>query len=172
MSARKDSEHEASRRMKTEFMTQLDGATSSSSDRILVMGATNIPWDIDEAVLRRLVKRIYVPLPDPVTRRTLIEHMLQKQGPSGDHLPRTALDHIVALTDGYSGSDLSAVCQEAALGPIREMNPSQLRTVKAEDVRPIREDDFLKAIKIIRPSVSPESLSAFERWAEQFGVTR
>jgi SpoVK/Ycf46/Vps4 family AAA+-type ATPase len=52
MSTRKDNEHEASRRLKTEFMTQMDGATSSSEDRILVMGATNIPWDIDEAVLR------------------------------------------------------------------------------------------------------------------------
>jgi SpoVK/Ycf46/Vps4 family AAA+-type ATPase len=52
MSTRKDNEHEASRRLKTEFMTQMDGATSSSEDRILVMGATNLPWDIDEAVLR------------------------------------------------------------------------------------------------------------------------
>ena len=59
MSARKENEHEASRRVKTEFMTQVDGASTASEERLLIMAATNLPWEIDEAVLRRLVKRIY-----------------------------------------------------------------------------------------------------------------
>ena len=52
MSTRKDNEHEASRRLKTEFMTQLDGATTNNEDRLLIMAATNLPWELDEAVLR------------------------------------------------------------------------------------------------------------------------
>lgn len=105
------------------------------------MGATNIPWELDEAVLRRLVKRVYVPLPDETARKALIKHLLLKQilpkdkddgaikpgGPgistmgslldsislSGSHkhevLTSKQLANIVKLTDGYSGSDLTAV---------------------------------------------------------------
>ena len=57
-----ENEHEASRRMKTEFMTQVDGATTSAEDRILIMAATNIPWELDEAVLRYVPKDIFYPL--------------------------------------------------------------------------------------------------------------
>ena len=94
------------------------------------MGATNLPWELDEAVLRRLVKRIYVPLPDPETRTQLISNLLAKQ----PHHKITAkqIQNIVKLTQDYSGSDLAAVCQEAALGPIRELSVDQLKTVKAD----------------------------------------
>ena len=77
------------------------------------MAATNIPWEIDEAVLRRLAKRIYVPLPDAESRRALVSHLLikhMKQGSgSGEPVRKALLDRIVSLTEGYSGSDLSAV---------------------------------------------------------------
>lgn len=136
------------------------------------MGATNLPWDLDEAVLRRMVKRIYVPLPDAESRLSLITHMLRKQGPSGQHLTPSQLQTIVQLTEGYSGSDLAAVCQEAALGPIREIALDRLKTVKAEDVRNIQLQDFTQALRVIRPSVSGDSLQQFQKWSEQFGVTR
>ncbi len=135
------------------------------------MGATNLPWDLDEAVLRRMVKRIYVPLPDTDARRALIVHLLNKQGASGQHLTAAQLNAIVHMTEGYSGSDLAAVCQEAALGPIRELPLDQLKTVKAEEVRPIQQQDFGSALRVIRPSVSPESLEQFRKWSDQFGVT-
>jgi SpoVK/Ycf46/Vps4 family AAA+-type ATPase len=76
------------------------------------------------------------------------------------------------MTQGYSGSDLTAVCSEAAMGPIRELGPQALLHVKAEDVRPILERDFSSAIENIRPSVSPDSLKKYAEWAEQFGVSR
>lgn len=208
MSARKDSEHEASRRIKTEFMTQVDGAsTPTEADRILVMGATNLPWAIDEAVLRRLSKRIYVPLPEKEARRQLIMHLLTKQQEAAQIAeanaeatpPVTAasalsavnpfsrtpapkegavkltvaqLERIVSITNGYSGSDLSAVCHEAAMGPIRELGPAALKVVKVQDLRALGEKDFTEAVKFIRPSVSKDSLKAFTDWSEQFGVTR
>lgn len=84
------------------------------------MGATNIPWELDEAVLRRLVKRIFVPLPDEDARYSLINHMLQKQNnrdkglenaSSGELImPHESLTTIVNITVGYSASDLTAVC--------------------------------------------------------------
>lgn len=87
-------------------------------------------------------------------------------------MPAASINKIVAATDGYSGSDLAAVCQEAALGPIREINASQLRTVKAEDVRPIREQDFLAALKVIRPSNSKDRLHLFTQWTNRFAASR
>jgi len=84
---------------------------------------------------RRFTKRIYVPLPDPVARKALIQHMLAKQGIAAVAIGEKDLDSIVKMTEGYSGSDLTAVCQEAALCPIRELGAAALRTVKAEDVR-------------------------------------
>lgn len=64
MSQRSDSEHESSRRIKTEFLVQLDGATTDSDERLLVIGATNRPQELDEAARRRFVKRLYIPLPE------------------------------------------------------------------------------------------------------------
>ncbi|RYH28756.1 hypothetical protein EON65_11010 [archaeon] len=98
--------------------------------------------------------------------------MLSKQGPSATSITPAQLTKIVAATDGYSGSDLTAVCQEAALGPIREIDTSRLQHVKVEEVRSIREQDFTSALRIIRPSVSRDSLQAFQKWADQYGVTR
>ena len=87
------------------------------------MAATNIPWELDEAVLRRMVKRVYVPLPEYEARLVLIKNMLKKQSPSssnsivsfnnGNSLSEIDLRNIVMTTEGYSGSDLTAVCQEA-----------------------------------------------------------
>jgi SpoVK/Ycf46/Vps4 family AAA+-type ATPase len=118
-------------------------------------------------------KRIYVPLPDPEARRSLITHLIHKQGPAAEgQFKKKDLDQLVKLTEGYSGSDLSAVCHEAALGPIRDITPAQLKTVKAEEVRLININDFINALRIIRPSVSQENLKNFVKWSEQFGVTR
>lgn len=64
LSQRSDTEHESSRRIKTEFLVQLDGASTAEEDRILLVGATNRPQELDEAARRRFVKRLYIPLPE------------------------------------------------------------------------------------------------------------
>ncbi|OWF49243.1 Fidgetin-like protein 1 [Mizuhopecten yessoensis] len=79
LSQRSDGEHEASRRIKTEFLVQLDGAATSSDDRILVIGATNRPQEIDEAARRRFVKRLYIPLPEAQARQHIVLNLLAQQ---------------------------------------------------------------------------------------------
>lgn len=59
-----EGESESNRRIKTEFLVQMQGGAGVETDRVLVLGATNVPWDLDPAVRRRFEKRIHIPLPD------------------------------------------------------------------------------------------------------------
>ncbi|KAJ3092775.1 hypothetical protein HK102_003038 [Quaeritorhiza haematococci] len=166
LTERSESEHEASRRLKTEFLLQFDGVATSSDDRLLVMGATNRPQELDEAALRRLVKRIYIPLPEPQTRVALLQTLLR------DHkhaLTDKDVQQLVAYTEGYSGSDITALAREASLGPIRSLG-ERLVSTPADQIRPICLADFQQALGVIRPSVSGASLSAFEEWNKNFGT--
>lgn len=188
LSARSTSENDASRRIKNQFFTELDGAASVADDRILVMGATNLPQELDEAIIRRLEKRIYgrflradavtfggciltfhsiVPLPDSTSREGLIRHLLGDQKFS---LSAGDVQRIVKATAGYSGSDLKAVCKDAALGPIRELG-TKVADVVAEDVRGINAADFEVAIGRVRSSVSSSTVNALEAWNTQYGVS-
>lgn len=165
MSARTSNEHDASRRLKSEFLVQFDGVTSNSNDLVIVIGATNKPQELDDAVLRRLVKRIYIPLPDANVRRNLLKHKLKGQAfslPSGD------LEKLVKDTEGYSGSDLQALCEEAAMMPIRELG-SNILTVKADQVRKLKYGDFKKAMTVIRPSLLKAKWEELEQWNKEFG---
>ena len=78
LSARSENEADHSRRLKTEFMIQTDGAATSAEDRILILGATNRPWDLDDAVMRRMPKKIYIALPSPEARADMIRYHMEK----------------------------------------------------------------------------------------------
>ena len=169
LSARSSAEHEASRRLKTEFLVQMDGTGSDGTKRVVVLGATNRPEELDEAVRRRLVKRIYIPLPDAPARESLLKRTLDGAPAS---LPPAELQKLVAATDGYSGSDLAALCREAALAPLREVPPDKLATMPASKVRPIGYKDFEAAMRVIRPSVDSQQLKHFIDWDNQFGAAR
>lgn len=110
LSERSQSEHEASRRLKTEFLIQFDGLPTGNSEneRIVVMAATNRPQELDEAALRRFPKRVYITLPDFETRVSLLSSLLQKQN---SPLNSSELKELARLTDGYSGSDLTALAR-------------------------------------------------------------
>ncbi|CAN4111644.1 unnamed protein product [Withania somnifera] len=166
MSTRTTNENEASRRLKSEFLVQFDGVTSNSDGLVIVIGATNKPQELDDAVLRRLVKRIYIPLPDASVRRQLLKHRLKGNAFS---LPDRDLERLVRDTEGYSGSDLQALCEEAAMMPIRELG-ANIVSVEANQVRGLRYGDFQKAMTVIRPSLQKSKWEELERWNQEFGA--
>ncbi|XP_060755087.1 spastin [Neoarius graeffei] len=165
---RREGEHDASRRLKTEFLIEFDGVQSGGDDRVLVMGATNRPQELDEAVLRRFAKRIYVTLPSEETRLKLLKNLLGKHG---NPLTQKELNQLAKMTEGYSGSDLTSLAKDAALGPIRELRPEQVRNMAANEMRNIRFSDFAESLKKIKKSVSPQTLEQYVRWNREYGDT-
>ena len=169
LSERSDKEHEASRRVKTEFLIQWDGlqAGGGSDKRILVMGATNRPFDLDEAALRRMPQRVYIPLPDGPARRLALVNLLSET--------RHALSHddmnwVVEHSEGFSQSDLKNLCQQAAMEPIRELGGAHVLTAKLEQLRGVLRRDFEAAFKYARPSVDQSSLQKFQEFKQKFGM--
>lgn len=197
-------EHEASRRIKTEFLIQwsdLQKAAAGSAindkdkergdaTRVLVLAATNLPWAIDEAARRRFVRRQYIPLPEDWVRKQQVKTLLSHQKHElSDH----DLDCLVKLTDGmclcstlhnrkndedniydanfnlgFSGSDITALAKDAAMGPLRSLG-EKLLSMTMDQIRPIQFQDFIASLQTIRPSVSKQGLKEFEDWATQFG---
>ncbi|KAL2467391.1 P-loop containing nucleoside triphosphate hydrolase superfamily protein [Abeliophyllum distichum] len=102
------SEHEASRRLKTELLIQMDGLTRTD-ELVFVLAATNLPWELDAAMLRRLEKRILVPLPEPEARRAMFEELL----PPNFQEEKLPYNLLVENTEGFSGSDIRLLCKEA-----------------------------------------------------------
>ncbi|CAH9079504.1 unnamed protein product [Cuscuta europaea] len=147
------SEHEASRRLKTELLIQMDGLTRSD-ELVFVLAATNLPWELDAAMLRRLEKRILVPLPEPEARKAMCEELLPSES-DGEILP---YDLLVEMTEGYSGSDIRLLCKEAAMQPLRrlmlllEEKQDVLLDDELPKVGPITERDIKVALRNTRPS--------------------
>ncbi|XP_053566896.1 spastin [Bombina bombina] len=165
---RREGEHDASRRLKTEFLVEFDGVQSGGDDRVLVMGATNRPQELDDAVLRRFTKRVYVSLPNEETRFVLLQSLLSKQG---SPLTQKELSQLSRLTEGYSGSDITALAKDAALGPIRELKPEQVKNMSASEMRNIKYSDFMSSLKKIKRTVSPSTLDSYIQWNKEFGDT-
>ncbi|XP_074381107.1 uncharacterized protein LOC141721865 isoform X2 [Apium graveolens] len=109
-------EHEAMRKIKNEFMTHWDGLLSKSGERILVLAATNRPFDLDEAIIRRFERRIMVGLPTAESREKILRTLLAKEKVDG-----LDFKELATMTEGYSGSDLKIFCTTAAYRPVREL---------------------------------------------------
>ena len=139
---------------------------TNSQDRILVMGATNRPYELDNAALRRFPKRIYIGLPDKSTRISMLNKLLDQQAHS---LRPYQIDELARLTDGYSGSDLTSLVKDASLGPIREQSLEQLKVLTASRIRPINFDDFRQSLNKIRQSTPRDGLGQLEKWNREFG---
>lgn len=127
-----------------------------------MLAATNRPFDLDEAALRRFTRRIFLPLPDPIAREALIFHKLKD---ARIEVTPEDTQHIMKMTEGYSCSDLQAVVKEAAMFPVRELSTEQLMAIKdTNEIRAINLSDFVNALKSFAPSVSKATLNEFEAW--------
>lgn len=166
LTQRSETEHESSRRLKTEFLVQLDGATTSEDDRILIVGATNRPQELDEAARRRLVKRLYVPLPEFEARKQIINNLLRSVR---HNLVEEDIVRIAEKSAGYSGADMTNLCKEASMEPIRSIPFEQLADIKMEDVRHITNYDFEQALINVRPSVAQSDLNIYIEWDRTYG---
>ncbi len=172
LSQRNEGEFEASRRIKTEFFIQLDGANAIKDARILVVGATNRPQELDEAARRRLVKRHYIPLPDLTSRLALLKLLLQGENHA---ITDAEFNEIAEKAAGYSGSDIRQLCTEAAYGPIRSISSADFESLAGLDssrVRPIQMSDFTAAMTQVRASVAPKELKQYIEWNKLYGATK
>jgi vacuolar protein-sorting-associated protein 4 len=160
------SEGGGERRLKTQLMQEMQGMKSSDKERILVMGATNRPWDIDPAFLRRFEKKIYMPLPDLESRNAIL-HIHTKDV---DLAADVNFDELARLTVGYSGSDIALVCREAIMIPVRELDLNDAMNQENIDIRPVTRKDFFAALEVQKPVSTAETLKQYKEWSDEFGV--
>lgn len=169
-----DSEHEASRRFKAELLIQMDGlcATFHKDKIIMVLAATNHPWDIDEAFRRRFEKRIYIGLPDEETREKLMKLCM------GDVIMAEDVDlkEFAAKLEGYSGSDISSLCRDAAMMTMRRKiagkSPDQIRKLKRSELdAPVTNADLNAAIEKTRRTVSHNDVERYKTWMQMHGCS-
>lgn len=169
-------EHETSRRVKAELLIQMDGVEGATggddaTKMVMVLAATNFPWDIDEALKRRLEKRIYIPLPEKDGRESLLRINLKEVELADD----VNLGSIAEKLEGYSGADITNVCRDASLMSMRRriagLTPEEIRNLSKEELRlPTTGEDFLEAVRKVSKSVSSEDLEKYEKWMNDFGA--
>ncbi|XP_063832419.1 katanin p60 ATPase-containing subunit A-like 1 [Ostrinia nubilalis] len=168
-----DSEHEASRRVKSELLVQMDGlgsATDEPSKVVMVLAATNFPWDIDEALRRRLEKRIYIPLPTQEGREALLQISLREVKLDAD----VDLRQVAKKLDGYSGADITNVCRDASMMSMRRkiagLKPEQIKQLAKEELDlPVTKHDFMEALSKCNKSVSKGDIQKYLAWMDEFG---
>ena len=124
-----------------------------------------MPWAIDEAARRRFVRRQYIPLPEDWVREKQLQTLLAAQK---HDLNEPALKQLVKLTNGFSGSDITALAKDAAMGPLRSLG-ERLLHMSPDEIRGIQLQDFQASLSNIRPSVSRQGLKEYEDWAKEFG---
>ncbi|XP_044493531.1 uncharacterized protein LOC123216929 isoform X2 [Mangifera indica] len=163
-------EHEATRRMRNEFMSAWDGLRSKESQKILILGATNRPFDLDDAVIRRLPRRIYVDLPDAKNRLKILNIFLAQEKLE----PNFQFQELACVTEGYSGSDLKNLCIAAAYRPVQELLEEEKKMGKnyvSPELRPLTLEDFIQSKAKVGPSVAYDaaSMNELRKWNEQYG---
>jgi vacuolar protein-sorting-associated protein 4 len=195
--ARGEGESEASRRIKTEFLVQMQGVGNDQSG-ILVLAATNIPWQLDSAIRRRFEKRIYIPLPDEQARTKMFQLHI---GNTPCNLTMENMKQLGNSTEGYSGSDIGIIVRDALMQPVRKVqtathfkkvvlrdNPGKVfltpcspgdpsaipmdwTTVQPDELLEpdLTISDFIRSLQRQRPSVSDQDIQQHVKFTEEFG---
>ena len=164
LSKRNENENESTKRLKTEFLIQFDGLNTNKNMNLLVIAATNRPMDLDEALLRRLPKRIYCGPLDEEGRFEFIKKTINKVE---NNLTDDDIKEVSKLTEGYSNSDLKELCKEAAFQPVRELNIEEI--LKIEKFRPLIKNDLIKSVNKVRGSLSTKIINELLEWNKAFG---
>ena len=152
-------------RVRNQFLKEMDGIVDKGKNlHVYVIGATNKPWDLDWAFIRRFQKRILVPLPDHHTRLMMLKLYTGNLQIAHD----VDLHELARLSEGFSGSDIRDVCQAAQLKLIGEFFESGKAADKEAKPRSITMSDFRQILEDRKPSVSLDMLSMYSRWFEAF----
>lgn len=188
-------ENEASRRIKTELLVQMQGVGNDDT-KVLVLAATNTPYALDQAIRRRFDKRIYIPLPDLKARQHMFKVHL---GDTPHNLIESDFEYLARKTEGFSGSDISVCVKDVLFEPVRKTRDAEffmkisndmwvpcgsiergaVRTTILElDAQglaskilppPITRADFEKVLARQKPTVSKAELEVHERFTKEFG---
>lgn len=162
------SESGGERRVKTQLLSEIQGLKSTHDKVLLVLGATNRPWDIDTAMLSRFEKKVFVPLPDVPARAGIF-----KIHTAGVNTSLNDEDFIelAVRTENYSGRDISNVCREVIMLPIRELDMSGLldNSDKEVKLRDVNLNDFKKTLKKVKPMTSKAILKQYNDWKDEYG---
>jgi len=152
-------------RVRNQFLKEMDGIVDKGKNlHIYVIGATNKPWDLDWAFIRRFQKRILVPLPDHHTRLMMFKLYTSTLQLNAD----VDLHELARISEGFSGSDIRDVCQSAQLKLIGEFFETGQANNKQAKPRFLNMDDFKQILEERKPSVSLDMLSLYNRWFEAF----
>ncbi|KAK2743268.1 Vacuolar protein sorting-associated protein 4 [Myotisia sp. PD_48] len=191
---RGEGEPDASRRIKTELLVQMDGVGHDSKG-VLVLGATNIPWQLDSAIRRRFQRRVYISLPDIAARLKMFRLCI---GSTPCELTSGDFRVLAEMSEGYSGSDITIAVQDALMQPVRKIqSATHYKKVMVDGVEkftpcspgdngamemtwadidadsllepPLVLKDFIKAVKGSRPTVSQDDLAKNVEWTAMFG---
>ncbi len=157
-------EHGGERRIKTQLLQEVDGL-KSGGQAIVILGATNRPWEIDSAFRRRFEKRIYVGMPEYEARVVIFK--LHTKGVELD--TDVNFDKLAKETDKFSGSDIALICRESIMKPIRELDISG-NLIETENPRPVKQKDFLETLEYIKSSVAKDELNKYIEWGNEFGA--
>jgi ATP-dependent 26S proteasome regulatory subunit len=193
LTSRQEGEQEAGRRIKTELLIQMDGINASVTNNnnnnnnnnpnapsigLIVIGATNLPKELDQAAFRRLPKRLYVPLPGFAARQELISRLLLRE--KHHALSQDDIKIVARRTRGYSAADMTQVCTEAAMVALRELmkdvaskgggDSYQRSLLETAKVRPLNLNDFLQTVQqTVKPSVNEKIIDEVYEFNESCG---